>query len=324
MILRILSFLVFVVLQVLFLPLAVVSVMLITYRQMVLSKRLGVSQTGIEVLNGRWTMHVFGMRRDDATARLAKVLPNTSTFGLWLVLFPLWAKYKVSGAYFAYPRIPKEGDEQIADLVIARTFYFDQIIDRVIGGVEQFVMLGAGYDTRAFGELKREGLAIFELDQPATQRLKVSGLDKAGLDVSHVRFVQVDFSQGQAFDELKAAGYDPMKKTLFLWEGVTLYLAESDVRKTLRDIRENAAAGSVVVADFYSEKFVELGKKNAAGRKALEYTGEGFGFGLDFAGGFDETLRDFLRSENMPVGETRFLGRTRKKGPYAVVVEFTV
>jgi len=105
---------------------------------------------------------------------------------------------------------------------------------------------------------------------------------------------------------------------------VTLYLEESDVRKTLRDIRENSAEGSVVVADFYSEGFVELGKKNAAGRKALEYTGEGFGFGLDFAGGFEETLRDFLESEQMMPGETCFLGRTRKKGPFAVVVGFTV
>jgi len=324
MILRILSFLVFLILQVLFFPLAVVGVMLVTYRQMVLSKRLGVSQTGIEVLNGRWTLHVFGMRRDDATARLARVLPNTSTLGLWLCLLPLWAKYKISGTYFGYPRIPDEGAELVSDLVTARTIYFDRIIGRVIGEVEQFVLLGAGYDTRGFGEYARAGLAIFELDQPATQRLKVAGLAKAGIDAAGVRFVPADFSQGQVFQNLKEAGYDPKKKTLFLWEGVTLYLEESDVRKTLRDIRENSAEGSVVVADFYSESFVELGKKHAAGRKALEYTGEGFGFGLDFAGGFEETLRDFLESEQMMPGETCFLGRTRKKGPFAVVVGFTV
>jgi O-methyltransferase involved in polyketide biosynthesis len=40
--------------------------------------------------------------------------------------------------------------------------------------------------------LKR-GLKFFELDQPATQKLKVECLKKAGIDVSHVTFIQVDF-----------------------------------------------------------------------------------------------------------------------------------
>ncbi len=324
MTLRLLSFLVFLVFQVVFLPLAVVGVALVAYKQMVVSKRLGVSQTGIEVLNGRWMMHVFDIRRDDATSQLAQALPNTSIFGLWLVLFPVWVKYKISGNYFGYPRIPDEGAELVSDLVPARTLYFDRIIGRVIGDMEQFVLLGAGYDTRAYGESKREDLAVFELDQPPTQRLKTASLEKAGIDAARVRFVQADFSEEQAFEKLKSVGYDPRAKTLFLWEGVTLYLAETDVRKTMRDIRENAAEGSVVVADFYSEQFVKMGKKGSLGGKALDYTGEGFGFGLDFADGFEETLRNFIQSENMEPGETFFMGRTRKKGPFMVVAEFSV
>ena len=68
---QILSFLVFVVLQILFLPLVVLGVAWVAYTQMVVSKRIGVSQTAIEVINGRWTMHVFGMRDDPASAKLA-------------------------------------------------------------------------------------------------------------------------------------------------------------------------------------------------------------------------------------------------------------
>ena len=45
--------------------------------------------------------------------------------------------------------------------------------------MEQFVLLGAGYDTRAYGEVKRDGLAFFELDQAKTQRLKVASLRQA-------------------------------------------------------------------------------------------------------------------------------------------------
>jgi hypothetical protein len=60
-------------------------------------------------------MHVFGMRDDEVAARIASVLPITSTFGLWLCLFPLQVKHKISGRYFGYPRIVNEGDEGIAE-----------------------------------------------------------------------------------------------------------------------------------------------------------------------------------------------------------------
>ena len=316
------SILVFVVLQIAFLPLAVVGFVLVGYKQMVVSRRLGVSQTGIEVLNGRWTMHVFDVRKDLATAQLAGAMPNTSTFGLWLFLFPLWVKYKMSGTYFGYPRVPEEGTEAIADIVVARTLYFDRIIDRVVDDMEQFVVLGAGYDTRAYGLLKKEGLACFELDQSTTQKLKIASLETAGIDASHVTFVEVDFSKESAFEKLRASGYDPEKKTLFLWEGVTLYLNEVDVRKMLQDIRGHSASGSVVVADFYGERMLNLGKGSLG--KTLEYTNEGFGFGFPFATDFEETLQDFLDSENLKQGESYFMGRSSAKGPFMVVAEIRV
>jgi O-methyltransferase involved in polyketide biosynthesis len=78
-----------------------------------------------------------------------------------------------------------------------------------MGDMEQFVLLGAGYDTRAYGQLKKRGLALFELDQATTQKLKVASLHRVGIDSAHVTFVQVDFSQESAFDKLRASGYDP-------------------------------------------------------------------------------------------------------------------
>ena len=66
-------------------------------------------------------------------------------------------KYKISGTFFAYPKVSEEGPESIGDIV-ARTPYFDRIIQRVAGDVEQFIVLGAGYDTRAYGDLKKQGI----------------------------------------------------------------------------------------------------------------------------------------------------------------------
>jgi len=319
----VLSVLVFILLQIVFLPLALVGFVLVGYKQMVVSKRLGVSQTGIEILNGRWTMHVFDIREDAATAQLANAVPNTSTFGLWLFLLPLWVKYKISGTYFGYPRVPEKGEEGIADLVVARTLYFDRIIERGVKDVEQFVVLGAGYDTRAYGELKKHGVEFFEVDQAVTQKLKIASVRAAGIDASHVTFVEVDFSQENFLEKLTSSGYDPSKKTLFLWEGVTLYLSEADVRKTLQEIRRNVVPGSVVVADIYGDRLIRIGSSKF-GKKTLEYTNEGMGFGLSFVSHFEGELKAFVESEGFQMGESYFMGSNDPKGPFVAIVELVI
>lgn len=321
MFMRLIAWVVFVVLQVVFLPLAVLGTLMVTYRQLVVSRRLGSSQTAIEVINARWTMDWFGMRPDPPSVRLLRVLPNSSILGLQLFLFPLWVKYKLSGRYFVYPRLPPpDGAETLAEQVTARTIYFDRILDRVLPEVEQFVLLGAGHDTRACGPLVPDGVARFELDHPRVQALKRSSLREAGIETPGVTFVPVDFGREDAFEKLTASGYDPGRKTAFLWEGVTLYLSEDAVRKTLRGVREHAAPGSVVVADVYGERMLRLARGKAA-RKTLEYTDEGFDFGLSFATDWEKTLRDFLDSESLTLGESYFMGRANAKGPFMVVAE---
>lgn len=317
---RIVALILYIFLQIVLLPLSILGALIVAYKQLVVSKRLGVSQTAIEVINGRWTMHAFGMREDEATAKLAAKLPNTSLFGLWLALLPAWLTYKITGRYSFYPRVPQLGSENLADLVVARTLYFDKIIERVLGGVEQFVVMGAGYDTRAYGEFNGPGVKFFELDQGSVQQKKREALRSAGITSDHVTFVEVDFSKESAFDKLIESGFDVSKKTLCLLEGVTLYISEADVRKTMRELRENTAAGSVLLADIYAQRLTAIGKRKT-GKKALEYTDEGFDFGLDFSKNHAEELREFVESTALAVGETFFLGETNKKGPFVVVVE---
>ena len=186
---KLLSWLVYVPLQIVALPLAIVGASLVAYRQLIVSRRLGVSQTAIEILNGRWTLHVFGLRNDPGAAKLAPALPNTSTSGLWLALFPLWVKARIAGEPGIYPRIVPHERAGIAEMVPNRTAAFDEIIARHLGEVEQFVILGAGMDTRAYGALDLGGVEVFELDRAETQRLKRETLERAGIDASHVNFV---------------------------------------------------------------------------------------------------------------------------------------
>lgn len=310
------ALLVFIIVQIVFIPLAIIALILLTITQVFVSKKLGVSGTAIDPIAGRWIMDVFGMRKDTASVKLYRVLPNGSVPGLWLLLFPSYLRYKISGKNKGYPSIQEEGKESIVNVAITRTIHFDKLIDKSKDKVEQFVVMGAGYDTRCYGDLKNKNLIFFELDHAKTQKLKIECLKKAGIETSHVTFVPVDFSTEKWYEQLKNAGYDPVKKSIFLWEGVTSYLSESDVRKTLKEIKEHTVAGSILVADLYAQRMLAL--------KGLKATNELFNFGLDFSSDNENVLKSFLVSENVKLGDFYFMGHKTKKGAYGVVAEIIV
>ena len=141
--------------------------------------------------------------------------------------------------------------------------------------------MGAGYDMRAYEKVWSNNVSFFELDQPNVQAHKLAALKSSGIASEHVNFVSVDFANENGIERLIESGFDKSKKTLFLWEGVTLYFSEADVRKTMRDIRNEATAGSVLIADIYAERFIEFGGKGS-NKKILEQTNEGVNFGLNF------------------------------------------
>ena len=107
---------------------------------------------------------------------------------------------------------------------------------------------------------------------------------------------------------------------MFLWEGVTLYLSEDDVRNPPRSIRRNAAAGGAIAANFYGDRMIRIGASKLPG-KALEYTQEALGFGLPFATNCEETLQRSLILEGIELGASYFMGRSSAKGPFAIVAE---
>lgn len=317
------AYLIFIPLQIAWLPLSILGTFLVGYRQLATSKKLGVSQTAVEIINGRWTMDVFGLRSDNAARRLAAELPNNSVFGLWLTLFPLWATHKATGIEFLYPTLPAPAKAGIANLVPSRTAVFDELIERNIPDAAQFVILGAGLDTRAYGALRSSNVVIYELDQTGDQTHKRKHLTAAKIDSSHVRFVEVDFSEADWIRSLFATDYDPAKRTIFLWEGVTLYLSEQTVKATLDALRKAAASGSVILADIYANRLVRL-SRNKAVSWSLELTGEEIAFGLDFAQDASGQLQKFVETQGLVLGAYEFLGGAHKKGPFVAVVELVI
>ncbi len=322
----IVALIVFIGVQILFIPLAIVGYILIFYKQVYVSKKLGTSFAAAKVITVRWTMDVFGLRADTASVKLIQVLPNNSMLGLWLVLLPLYLRYKIGGKNYGYPVITEPGKEGMSSAIYNRTLYFDKIINQAKGAVEQFVVMGAGFDTRCYGDLKNSDLGLFELDQAKMQQTKREYLKRVGIDTSHVTFVTVDFTTEHWYEKLEAAGYDPNKKSFFLWEGVTLYLSEIDVRNILRELEEHAVPGSIIAADFYSHSLLtgQLHPRVKAQLEALKIANEEPGFGLDFSADYENALKTFLESENTNVGEAYFMGYKTKKGTFMVVTEINL
>lgn len=317
---KIFGFIIYTIVQILFIPFEIIGAVMIYYKQMYVSKRLGVSSTAIEIINGRWTMDRFGLRKDPATVQLFNALPNTTALGQWFVLFPLYVLKLIAGENLIYPTFKEAPDSTLANLVTSRTVFFDNILKKSLENSEQFVVMGAGLDTRCYGNLTKDNFNLYELDKKQTQELKQTYLQKANIDTSNVHFVDVDFSTESWHEKLTAAGYDKNKVTTFLWEGVTLYLSEKDVRKTLSEIQQNAATGGTIVADFYSMNFV----KDIPGKKALEMTDEELGFGIDFEGNSSKELESLIESANMKLGQVYFMGAKTKKGTWMAVSEILI
>ncbi|TAL28538.1 MAG: SAM-dependent methyltransferase [Phenylobacterium sp.] len=318
---KLLAYLLYIPLQIVWLPLSLLGVILVGLGQVGVSRRLGVSWTAVEVLNARWTMDVFGLRRDKAARRLAGHIPNDSTFGLWLFCLPLWLTRWVCRTPFLYPVVSPPERTGVAGMVVMRTLAIDDAIAHSLEGAEQFVFLGAGLDTRAYGPLLNRDLAIYELDRPADLALKREGLKAAGIDVARVRYVEVDFADPNWLDALRAAGYDQTRKTIFLWEGVTLYLTTRQVRDTLEAIRAHMAPTSVVIADFYATRTLEWGSKATAGY--MEKSGEGLRFGIDFSADPEARLQSFLRESKLRLAGCTLLGGADKRGPLLAIAELT-
>lgn len=136
--------------------------------------------------------------------------------------------------------------------VIARTKYIDALFHRLPEEIGQIAILGAGLDTRAI----RFGVAMadrrfFELDAPATQQMKRTYLQKLGVKLPEsLAFVPIDFDRSDIRDSTMDAGFRSDIPSLFLMEGLMMYLQPESVVRLMESIRNLAAKGSILVFDY--------------------------------------------------------------------------
>jgi methyltransferase (TIGR00027 family) len=119
---------------------------------------------------------------------------------------------------------------------IARTKLIDdQLLTALASGIAQVVILGAGFDCRAYRLPQLANAAVFEVDHPATRANKLAVIRKIlPTPPAHVRFVEIDFMRQTLPEVLSQAGFQSSQPAVFLWEGVSQYLNVDAVDSVLR------------------------------------------------------------------------------------------
>lgn len=134
--------------------------------------------------------------------------------------------------------------------------YAEDEVERAVDrGVDQYVVLGAGFDTFA---LRRDDLVgrlrVFEVDFPDVQRLKRERIAAAAREPAQLpRFVPVDFEQTGLAAGLGATDFDSARPSVWSWMNTIPYLTAEATEATLREVRSLMAPGSRLVLNYQGE-----------------------------------------------------------------------
>jgi methyltransferase (TIGR00027 family) len=258
------------------------------------------------LLSPRWKPS--GPRRVDA--RTGPSRHESRRMALLICPF-VWGP-RLSGYVPALFEYPARRPTSFGEAVAARCEFFDQALLSHASVGAQVVILGAGWDTRAYGLLAGRSVDLFEVDAPATQAVKRAAIEKTGLDASRVNFVPCDFNRQSWLDALRDHGFDPDKRAVILWEGVTMYLEEHAIESTLRTVT-SLPAGSCIAFDFFSREWLDSPAGKRLRRSVQAIYGEPWIFGFPVMPDFTGRLREELekRGPSATTGPWAKRGRAR-------------
>lgn len=121
--------------------------------------------------------------------------------------------------------------------LISRTRFIDDLIEKSTSiDIEQYVILGAGYDSRAHRLKLPSKLKIFEVDQHEVQERKLSRLPDNTTNKANVIYISIDFNHQSLKEELLNAGFDQNKSTIYTLEGVSQYITREALNSTLKEL----------------------------------------------------------------------------------------
>jgi methyltransferase (TIGR00027 family) len=167
---------------------------------------------------------------------------------------------------YALQRWPfsRYGRSATFSFLAARTLFFDGAVrDAITDGIHQVVILGAGYDARAW-RLQHLGVRFFEVDHPATQREKQRRAPGGG----DVTFIPADFRHDGVARLLRRGGLSDAR-TVVIAEGLTMYLTHNETEKLFAEMAAVSPAGSRLAANFVDPGGGSVGALSRAVAKVM-------------------------------------------------------
>lgn len=182
-------------------------------------------------------------------------------------LIKFFVKYKLINFNWAF--FPKG----IYEYVIARTKYIDNIFKESIeNGIDQILIFRAGFDSRAirFTE-KNIKTKIFELDSLHTQTAKIKQFRKKGISIpNNTIFIPIDFNVDSVSEKLELNGFKRNKTTLFIMEGLIMYLNKEAVDELFKLIYELAVPESRLIFDYIYASVLRMENTYYGGKNIYE------------------------------------------------------
>ncbi len=133
-----------------------------------------------------------------------------------------------------------------------RKLYIEETVRQAFdAGTSQLVVIGGGFDTLAV-RLSREfhDKNFIEIDQPATQETKREVLRRSGYE-SNVHFIPANLAV-ETLDEVlvKSTNFHRNTKTLYLAEGLLMYLTAAQVADVFAGLKRCGAKGDLFLWTF--------------------------------------------------------------------------
>ena len=132
-----------------------------------------------------------------------------------------------------------------------KAFFERQVREGISSGATQVLVLGAGYDTLGW-RLAPEfpGVSFFEIDHPATARLKAKGIATMGCP-DNLYLLAEDLGDKQLVDVLTEHRlWDAKVRTVILAEGLVMYLLPEAVLKLFCQCAELVGHGSRIAFSY--------------------------------------------------------------------------
>jgi methyltransferase (TIGR00027 family) len=177
--------------------------------------------------------------------------------GLFRTLLASAARRGPEATAYSWYRAASGG---LVDHVAVRTAVIDDAVrTAVAGGARQLVVLGAGFDGRAHRMAELADVVVFEVDHPSTQRLKQHKAKNLPVRAREIRYAACDFERVSLADALASVRFDQCAESVWIWEGVTMYLPADAISHTLDVTSRMSAPGSHLITTYLTPELTQRG-----------------------------------------------------------------